>query len=212
MSWLYVPPLSAPALEDLTSASTPPSDPSAPELTLWSLSNGKPIAGATFVRPAPRRRDLRDALREALDLFDVVWCPEHGHAPSEELDADIAAALSSTDRSTHPTIVEYAVQSLFKGKTPGGAARHAAKKHSGTENIFFGPGVTTIDAKQLEDALWARMADYAAKGATRFKTGKEHFALDGTLQHYQQKPALRAELKRRVIERLGHNPFSQDDR
>jgi hypothetical protein len=24
---------------------------------------------------------LREALREAIDLFDATWCPEYGHAP-----------------------------------------------------------------------------------------------------------------------------------
>ena len=134
-----------------------------------------------------------------------------------QLDAEIAEALArpagtGTDRSTHPNVVEYAVQSLFKGKSPKSAAQHTAKKHSGSENFFFGPGVTTIDATLLEDAVWERLVDFAIKGVKSFKAGKEHYALDGTLQHFKQKPALRTQLKQRVIQRLGHDPFSQDDK
>jgi len=44
MTWLYVPPLSAPVSAASISASTTPCDPSAPAPVLWSLLNGKPIA------------------------------------------------------------------------------------------------------------------------------------------------------------------------
>jgi L-alanine-DL-glutamate epimerase-like enolase superfamily enzyme len=122
------------------------------------------------------------------------------------------------DRSTNPTVVEYAVQDLFKGKSPAAAAKHTAKKLSGGTNMFLGPGITTIDPKALEAALWDRMAEYAARGVPKYTGGREHYALGGTLQFFKQtpfggvdKPAARAKLKALVIAKLGHNPFTSDD-
>ncbi len=126
-----------------------------------------------------------------------------------QLDAEIAEALGQ-DRSTHPNAVEYAVQDLFKGKTPKKAAERTAKKLSGQPNMFLGvhpPNVVKIDARQLEDAVWDRIVDFTLKGVTRFKPDKAHYALDGAIQHFRQLPGLRAELKRRVITRLGRDPF-----
>jgi hypothetical protein len=116
------------------------------------------------------------------------------------------------DRSDHPTVVEYAVRTMMKGKSPASAAKDTVKKLSGSENIFFGPGVTTIDPKKLEDALWARLVACAIHSMKHIREGKEHFALDGTLSHFDQKPSMRKELKRRTIEALGYNPFVHDDR
>jgi hypothetical protein len=103
------------------------------------------------------------------------------------------------------------VQELFKGKSPSAAAKHTAKKLSGFENMFLGPGVTTIDVKALEAALWDRMAEYAAKGVRHFKAGKEHYTLGSTLQFFHQKPALRTKLKELVIAKLSADPFTADD-
>jgi len=123
-----------------------------------------------------------------------------------------------TDRSVNPTVVEYAVQYLFKGKSPAVAAKATVKKLSGHENFFVGPGVSTIDPKALEAALWDRMAEFSAKGASKYATGKEHYALGGTLQYFKQTPfgvpsksAVRAKLKALVIEKLGRDPFIADD-
>lgn len=123
-----------------------------------------------------------------------------------------------TDRSKSSTVVEYAVQDLFKGKSPSAAAKHTAKKLSGYENMFLGPGITVIDPKALEAALWDRMANFAVTGIAKYKEGKEHWALDGTLQFFHQtplgtpsKPAVRAKLKALVIEKLGRDPFIEDD-
>jgi hypothetical protein len=127
-----------------------------------------------------------------------------------QLDAEIAEALSQQDRSTHSNVVEYAVQYLFKNKTPKAAAAATAKKLSGGSNMFLGvhpPDVVTIDAGQLEEALWDRIVDFAIKGIARIKADKAHYALDGALQHFHQKPTLRPELKRRVIAKLGRDPF-----
>ena len=51
-----------------------------------------PLTGKEMIdiaQGAPKLADeeikqLRAALAEALDLFDAVWCPEHGHAPRAE--------------------------------------------------------------------------------------------------------------------------------
>lgn len=126
-----------------------------------------------------------------------------------QLDAEIADALGK-DRSTHSNVVEYAVQYLFKGKTPKTAAAATAKKLSGGSNMFLDvhpPDIVKIDARQLEDALWDRMVDFAIKAVARIKPDKAHFALGGTIQHFRQKPALGAELKRRVIAKIGRDPF-----
>lgn len=126
-----------------------------------------------------------------------------------QLDREIAEALGK-DRSTHSTVVEYAVQDLFKGKAPKKAAEITAKKLSGGPNMFLGvhpPDVVKIDARQLEDAVWGRIVDFTLKGVASFKADKAHWALDSSIQHFRQRPTLRAELKRRVIARLGLDPF-----
>jgi hypothetical protein len=112
-----------------------------------------------------------------------------------------------TDRSTHPTVVEYAVQDLFKGKSIAAAARATAKKLSGFENMFLGPGVTLVDAKELEAALWTRLVEYVVSRMKHIRIGYEHFALDGTLKHFHQKPTERAKLKALVIKAVGRDPF-----
>jgi hypothetical protein len=126
--------------------------------------------------------------------------------------------VSGHDRSSDPTVVEYAVQDLFKGKSLKAAANHTAKKLSGHENMFLGPGVTVVDPKKLEAALWDRMAERAAKGVAKYAEDKNHFVLGGTLQFYMQtpfgqpdKPAMRKRLKELVIEKLGRDPFLFDD-
>ena len=128
---------------------------------------------------------------------------------SAQLDAEIAEALGK-DRSTHPTVVEYAVQYLFKNMGPKKAAENTAKKLSGGPNMFLNvhpPDVVKIDVHQLEEAVWGQIVDRTIKGLGSFKPDKAHYALDGNLQHFHQRPSQRAELKRRVIARLGHDPF-----
>jgi hypothetical protein len=44
------------------------------------------------------------------------------------------------------------------------------------------------------------------------RPGREHYALDGTLLQFSQKPTLRKELKARVLEKLRSNPFPNDDK
>lgn len=126
-----------------------------------------------------------------------------------QLDAEIAEALGK-DQSTNGTVIEYAVQELFKRKSLKKAAELTAKKLSGAPNMFLGvhpPNVVKIDVKRLEEALWDRLVDGVLKGVAAFKADKAHWALDATLTQFHQRPTLRAELKRRVIERLGRDPF-----
>lgn len=123
--------------------------------------------------------------------------------------------IEGTDRSDHPNVVEYAVQYLFKGKSIKIAAKLTADKLSGFSNMFFGPGITLIDPKKLEDAVWGRLVDKVVKGvkAGTFREGMEHYALDGTLQQFGQKgPVARKELKKRVIKEMGRDPFPGDDK
>jgi hypothetical protein len=126
-----------------------------------------------------------------------------------QLDAEIAEALGK-DRSTHANVIEYAVQDLFKGKSIKKAAENTAKKLSGGPNMFLGvhpPDVVKIDPTQLEEALWGRLVDDVIKSLAIFRPDKAHWTLDSVIQKFKQRPTVRKELKRRVIERLGRDPF-----
>lgn len=115
--------------------------------------------------------------------------------------------------STNGTVVEYAVQEMFKKKSPSAAAKSTVKKLGGYKNVFVGGGSEPldIDEKELEEALWDRLANYTASAIPRFKAGKEHYALGGTISHFEQKPSIRKKLKERVIASLGSDPFTSDD-
>jgi hypothetical protein len=117
------------------------------------------------------------------------------------------------DDSENQTVVEYAAQEMFKGKSPAIAAKITAEKLSGHENMFVRPGSpVAIDARRLEDALWSRLADFTIDAMGKLRVGKEHYALDGTAQHFRQRgKGFRAELKKRVIQKMGANPFQNDD-
>lgn len=129
--------------------------------------------------------------------------------PPSQLDREIAEVLN-TDRSTHSTVVEYAVQNLFKRQGPKKAAENTVKSLAGSPNMMLGvysPDVVKIDQARLEEELWERLVDNAIKGMARLKPDKLHFAIDGTVLHFHQGPTTRKELKRRVIARLGRDPF-----
>lgn len=114
--------------------------------------------------------------------------------------------------SKDPTVVEYAAITMLKGKSPSASAKATAKKFNGTQNYFIGSAHTVdIDADELEEALWERLVGNVTASIPRIKPGKEHYALDGVLQQFKQKPTLRAELKRRVIEAVGGDPFPHDE-
>jgi hypothetical protein len=116
------------------------------------------------------------------------------------------------DRSTHPTVVEYAVRSMMKGKSPSAAAKFTAKKLGGFENLFIGSGVVEIDPAKLEDALWDRLAEFTITAIPKVKAGFEHYAIDGAIAHFNQNPKVRKELKRIVIKTVGYDPFPNDDK
>lgn len=116
------------------------------------------------------------------------------------------------DYSRDGTVVEYAVQSMMKGKSLASAARSTAKKFDGHQNLFIGAGDDiSIDPKVLEEALWGRLVDFATAAVPKLKQGKEHYALLSTLSHFQQPSKMRAELKGRIITALGGDPFPNDD-
>lgn len=114
------------------------------------------------------------------------------------------------DRSEHPTVVEYGVQEMFKRKSPRAAAESTAKRLSGFENMFLGPGVAMIDPRKLEEALWTRLVDLVLSSMEKIKPGMGHFALDGVLDQFRQGKRVRSELKSRVIQRVGFDPFPND--
>jgi len=114
------------------------------------------------------------------------------------------------DRSDHGTVVEYAVRELFKRKSPATAAKNTVKKLSGYENFFLGKGVTLVDAKKLEAAIFDRIANVVIDNISHVKEGMEHIALDMAMNHFVQGKLVRKKVKSIVIKKLGKNPFSGD--
>lgn len=127
--------------------------------------------------------------------------------------------------SPHEIIVEYGVQEMMKGKTPSSAAKYTADHFSGSTNLFIhgGTEVLKIDADELEAALWNRMVENVVRNLQGGKPGYEHYALDGAMIHFGQfevsskkpsKAALgrRQILKTMVMQALGTNPFTSDDK
>jgi hypothetical protein len=76
--------------------------------------------------------------------------------------------VSETDRSTDPTVMEYAKQFLLKRKvkTIAAAARATVRSLSGFENMMLGPGITVIDPKVLTKALEDYIRDYGEKNGS----------------------------------------------
>lgn len=129
----------------------------------------------------------------------------------KQLLGEISQVLNGVDCSSNSTVVEYAVQNLFKRQSPRKASENTAKSLSGSPNLFLGvhpPHVVQIDPAKLEEAIWGRLVDSVIQGIESFRVEKAHYALDATLNHFEQRPTLRKELKRRVIERLGRDPFA----
>jgi hypothetical protein len=108
-----------------------------------------------------------------------------------------------TDRSTSDTVVQYAVQFQFKGKSPSAAAKATAAKLSGHTNMFLGSGVTVIDPKKLEQALWDNMVDFALAGAKHMTPGKEYIAAKATAYHFRLSPRMEEKLAALVAKRKG---------
>lgn len=141
----------------------------------------------------------REQARASMD--DPSWC--------EGCQGDDMERNGSHSRNA--TVVEYAVQEMFKGrgKSAKAAATATAKKLNGYSNVFISPvDPVDIDAKELEAALWDRMADVAIKAMPSYKRGKEDWAVDGTLQHFKQKPEEKQRLMGIIVSKLGYDPFS----
>lgn len=115
------------------------------------------------------------------------------------------------DKSKDPTVVEYAVRSLFKGKSVKSAANYTVKKLSGQDNLFLGDEVY-IDPKRLVDALWERLVEFSLHDRDLSKP-IHTFTIDATLDYFNQKitTRTRAELKKRITKRVGRNPFVEED-
>lgn len=108
-------------------------------------------------------------------------------------------AQESADKSDHPTVIEYGVQEMFKHKSPRAAARATAKKLSGSENLFLGSGVVTIDADRLEQNLWQRLVEQTIKARQSYKPHVSLlFIAEGTAMQFNQKPAVAQEIVRRM--------------
>lgn len=116
------------------------------------------------------------------------------------------SAAEGPDHSAHPTVVEYAVQSIFKGKSPTAAARHTASRLAGGTNLFIGGGheKVSIDPKKLEAAIWDRVVEHAVASAKRVKPGMEHMGVGGSADHFRLGKADQAKLKSAVETKLGH--------
>jgi GNAT superfamily N-acetyltransferase len=158
--------------------------------------------------------DIREASTCDYGGYDDEEFDYGSDAPVDDYDDYLCnnPTAAGTDRSTHGTVVEYGVREMMKRKSPSTAAKNTAKRLSGHENLFLGPGVSTVDPKALEEALWVRLEDFTINAVPRLKEGFEHFALDGTVEHFRQGRGVRAKLKKRIVKRLGRDPFPNDDR
>jgi DNA-binding ferritin-like protein len=96
---------------------------------------------------------------------------------------------ADTDRSTDPTVVEYAVQYLFKRKSPSVAARMTAAKLNGQVNLLLGPGVSLVDPKKLEQVLWDRLVATAVENTKKIRPGMESIALGWVVDKFKLKGA-----------------------
>lgn len=94
-----------------------------------------------------------------------------------------AVVASDVDRSDDPTVVEYAIREVMKGKSPAVAAKTTAKKLSGGQNMMIGPGVTIIDEAKLETAIWDRFAAIAKNGMSKYGMSIED-AAGSAIQHF----------------------------
>lgn len=109
------------------------------------------------------------------------------------------------------TLMQYCVQDMFKKRQIPAIAKSVAKKFSGSENIFLGNGVLEINPKELEAALWQYVGKSVAAFAGKVKPGKEHFAIDGTMQQFNIDPKYRAKVKAAAVTELGRDIFTNDD-
>lgn len=117
----------------------------------------------------------------------------------------------SEDKTTHDTVIEYAVQEMIKrGGGPAKAAKSTARKLSGSENLFLGAGIVEIDATRLEELLWERLTGFVCEQVGRVKAEKSHYALDFAISHFRLPKSARRRLKAEAVAR-GCDLFLYDD-
>lgn len=90
---------------------------------------------------------------------EIAYAAEYAAWKEKQRQASLPAP--PVDRSNHPNVVQYAVITLMKGKTPASAAKSTAKKLSGGDNMFLGPGISLIDAATLENAIYEYMVQHS---------------------------------------------------
>lgn len=108
------------------------------------------------------------------------------------------------------TLMQYCVQDMFKGRQIPNIAKNVAKKFSGGENMFLGPGVLSIDPQQLEAALWKYVGQAVASAAAKVKAGKEHYAIDGIVQQFRIDAKYRDKVKSAAVAAIGRDIFAND--
>lgn len=122
------------------------------------------------------------------------------------LENAIQILAQEKDHSTNPTVVEYAIQGMFKrGGSPAIAAKRTAEKLNGFSNMIIdSENVVNIDPTKLEFAIWERLVDNVMKSLSRVLPGKEEYALLGAQKLFNQKGKnFIFTLKEKVEARLG---------
>lgn len=158
---------------------------------------------------------VRDEMNQEFDATDFTLeqaanaIKNAAHERVNEIRRERLAKQGPENRSAHGTVVTCAMILVQKGKSPSAAAKAVAKKFSGYENMFLGPGPSLVKADELEHAIWSALADTAIKMMKRIEPGREADALDGTAWQYAQNEsaAFRPKLREAVIRKLGHDPF-----
>jgi hypothetical protein len=119
--------------------------------------------------------------------------------------------VSKVDHSAHPTVVEYAVREMLKGKKgPVASARFTAKNLNGYDNMFIDTtGPVSIDPKKLEAEIWGRLIDQVKKNIDSFKPGKQDMALGAAADFFKLGKRDEAKLKKLASKRLGVK-FTED--
>lgn len=121
------------------------------------------------------------------------------------------------DKTTHPSVVEYAMISVLKGKSPAAAAKQAVTKLAGRTNLFLGPGRVAIDADRLEEQLYKRMADSVVASIKQHPPRPDRdVSILGHIGRFFPRPGSAipqrayAQIHQHIVEQLGRDPFVED--
>jgi len=119
---------------------------------------------------------------------------------SDQASRVAARYLAMNDRTLHPTVVEYGVREMMKGKSPQVAARNTAKKLGGHPNMLLGSPTepVAIDPRRLEEALFERIVGLAKENLARFKPGAEAMAVGAAVDHFRQKSRVEKAVRKRL--------------